>query len=36
MLMGITSAPNEPPDCLLHRLLLWPLTSSVQSVMDCG
>ncbi|OXG51304.1 hypothetical protein C352_06226 [Cryptococcus neoformans CHC193] len=22
MLMGITPAPNEPPDCLLHRLLL--------------
>ncbi|OXH46010.1 hypothetical protein J002_05222 [Cryptococcus neoformans] len=22
MLMNITPAPNEPPDCLLHRLLL--------------
>ncbi|OXC57672.1 hypothetical protein C358_06896 [Cryptococcus neoformans MW-RSA852] len=30
MLMGITPAPNEPPDCLLHHLLL-PLAIDLPS-----
>ncbi|OWZ29495.1 hypothetical protein C356_06183 [Cryptococcus neoformans c45] len=30
MLMGITPAPNEPPDCLLHHLLL-PLAVDLPS-----
>lgn len=30
MLMGITPAPNEPPGCLLHRLLL-PLAVDILS-----
>ncbi|OXG48073.1 hypothetical protein C355_04639 [Cryptococcus neoformans Th84] len=33
MLMGITPAPNEPPGCLLHRLLL-PLAVDLLSA-DC-